>query len=159
MELVSTCKVLINFYQTTWFIIQKTVIFSHGPCVRLIKLFFFSFSQKFRPRYCNRRGRAVRPKNVVVQRMLPLLPKAPNGHAMVTLKVIPQTSQLSGEFMPIEATVATTSQQSHSHPAPLRPRPIKNHHILPATSNKSNTGCLLVPSNNSGRLPYLGQGV
>ncbi|KDR16417.1 hypothetical protein L798_09323 [Zootermopsis nevadensis] len=108
---------------------------------------------KFRPRYCNRRGRAVRPKNVVVQRMLPLLPKAPNGHAMVTLKVIPQTSQLSGEFMPIEATVATTSQQSHSHPAPLRPRPIKNHHILPATSNKSNTGCLLVPSNNSDVTP------
>jgi len=93
---------------------------------------------------------------VVVQRMLPLLPKAPNGHAMVTLKVIPQTSQLSGEFMPIGATVTTTSQQSHSHPAPLWPRPVKNHHILPAVSSESSTGCLLV-TKNTGELPDLGQ--
>jgi hypothetical protein len=136
----------------------KTVIFFHGLSVILINS-FLSPPQKFRPRYCNRRGRAVRPKNVVVQRMLPLLPKAPNGHAMVTLKVIPQTSQLSGEFMPIEATVTTAPQQSHTHPAPLRPRPIKNHHILPAVSNKSNTGCLLVPSSNTSGLPDLGQGM
>ncbi|PSN31812.1 hypothetical protein C0J52_16418 [Blattella germanica] len=114
---------------------------------------------KFRPRYCNRRGRAVRPKNVVVQRMLPLLPKAPNGHAMVTLKVIPQTSQLSGEFMPIGTTVPATTKQSHSQPAPLLPRPSKNQHILPATSSKTNTGCILVPSTSTGGLPDLGQDI
>ncbi|XP_068082936.1 protein cramped [Anabrus simplex] len=83
---------------------------------------------KFRPRYCNRRGRSVRPKGVVVQRMLPLLPKAPNGHAMVTLKVIPQTSQLSGEFMPIG-----TSPGSVINLAPARPTPCsKPPEVLPA---------------------------
>ncbi|KAL0273213.1 UNVERIFIED_CONTAM: hypothetical protein PYX00_005943 [Menopon gallinae] len=56
---------------------------------------------KLTPRYCNRRGRGIATKNVVVQRTLPLLPKASNGHAIVTLKLIPQTSQFSGEFMPV----------------------------------------------------------
>ncbi|KAK6626251.1 hypothetical protein RUM43_006558 [Polyplax serrata] len=56
---------------------------------------------KLTPRYCNRRGRGIAAKNVVVQRTLPLLPKANNGHAIVTLKLIPQTSQFSGEFMPV----------------------------------------------------------
>ena len=110
--------------------------------------------QKFRPRYCNRRGRAVRPKNVVVQRMLPLLPKAPNGHAMVTLKVIPQSSQLSGEFLPIGTTVPVAPK----HPAPLLPRPSKHQHILPATSRKNSSGNLLVPSNSTGGLSDLRQG-
>lgn len=42
-----------------------------------------------RPRYCNRKGRPVRSKHVVVERMLPLLPKNPvNGHSIVTMKVI-----------------------------------------------------------------------
>jgi hypothetical protein len=131
----------------------------HGH-IRILNFLQFARSpQKFRPRYCNRRGRSVRPKNVVVQRMLPLLPKAPNGHAMVTLKVIPQTSQLSGEFMPIGAAVTTAPQQSHSQPAPLWPRPMKNYHILPATAKKSNTGCLLVSCNNTSGLPELGQGM
>lgn len=115
--------------------------------------------QKFRPRYCNRRGRSVRSKNVVVQRMLPLLPKAPNGHAVVTLKVIPQTSQLSGEFMPIGAAVTTASQQSLSQPAPLWPRPKKNYPILPATASRSNSGCLLVSCNSTSGLPELSQGM
>ncbi|GLG97509.1 Protein cramped [Gryllus bimaculatus] len=58
--------------------------------------------EKFRPKYCNRRGRTVRQKGVVVQRMLPLLPKAPDGHTMLALKVIPQTtSKMAGEFIPI----------------------------------------------------------
>ncbi|KAJ8865943.1 hypothetical protein PR048_033466 [Dryococelus australis] len=65
--------------------------------------------EKFRPRFCNRRGRAVRQKNVVVQRQLPLLPKAPNGHAMVTLKVIPQT----GEFMPISSPSLVANNPSN----------------------------------------------
>lgn len=81
---------------------------------------YIIYLQKFRPRYCNRRGRSVRSKNVVVQRMLPLLPKAPNGHAMVTLKVIPQTSQLSGEFMPITSPSASVV----SFPALGRPRSV-----------------------------------
>lgn len=51
---------------------------------------------QFRPKYCNRRGRSGR-KNVVVQRMLPLLPKTANGPSMLTLKVLPQ----GGEFRPI----------------------------------------------------------
>lgn len=46
-----------------------------------------------RPRYCNRRGRPVRSKHVVVERMLPLLPKPPvNGHSIVTMKVISQVT-------------------------------------------------------------------
>lgn len=44
-----------------------------------------------RPKYCNRKGRPVRSKHVVVERMLPLLPKPPvNGHSIVTMKVISQ---------------------------------------------------------------------
>lgn len=46
-----------------------------------------------RPRYCNRKGRPVRSKHVVVERMLPLLPKPPvNGHSIVTMKVISQVT-------------------------------------------------------------------
>ncbi|KAJ9598246.1 hypothetical protein L9F63_011067, partial [Diploptera punctata] len=104
---------------------------------------------KFRPKYCNRRGRTVRSKNVVVQRMLPLLPKAPNGHAIMTLKVIPQSSQVSGEFLPIGTTV----------PPPLLSRQSKHHHILPATSSKKNSGCIMVPSTSTGALPDLNQDI
>jgi len=42
----------------------------------------------FRPKYCNRRGRA-RQRNLVVQRILPLLPKAPPGQVMLTLQMFP----------------------------------------------------------------------
>lgn len=96
---------------------------------------------------------AVRPKNVAVQRLHPLLPKPPIGYAMVTLKLIPLTSKLSGEFKPLGATVTTATLQSHSIPAQLWPRSV---HILPATSSESSTGCLLVTKNN-GELPDLGQ--
>lgn len=54
--------------------------------------------------------------------------------------------------------MTTTTQQSHSHPAPLWPRPVKNHHILPAISSESSTGCLLV-TKNTGEFPNLGQTV
>ena len=44
--------------------------------------------QKFRPRYCNRRGRpASSRKTVVVPRMLPLLPKAPSNPSLLTVQV------------------------------------------------------------------------
>lgn len=80
--------------------------------------------EKFQLRYCNRRGRSVRPKNVVVQRMLPLLPKAPSGHSVVTLNVIQQTSQLPGEFLPFTTTTPTTAvQHSTCHPVLLNPQP------------------------------------
>ncbi|XP_049765730.1 protein cramped isoform X3 [Schistocerca cancellata] len=80
--------------------------------------------EKFQLRYCNRRGRSVRPKNVVVQRMLPLLPKAPSGHSVVTLNVIQQTSQLPGEFLPFTTTTPTTAvQHSTCHPVLLKPQP------------------------------------
>nr|CAD7200552.1 unnamed protein product [Timema douglasi] len=109
---------------------------------------------KFRPRFCNRRGRAVRPKNVVVQRQLPLLPKAPNGHAMVTLKVIPQT----GEFMPIGgATGLVTASHSSGvvFPSGVMPRPpVKSRHILPAlpvvTTPPPNTSPLLSDTSPAG---------
>lgn len=58
--------------------------------------------EKFRPRGCNRRGRPVSvKKNVVVPRMLPLLPKAPSSSSVVTFQVIPQSSSMSGDFLPI----------------------------------------------------------
>lgn len=57
--------------------------------------------EKFRPRGCNRRGRPVTvKKNVVVPRMLPLLPKAPQSQ-VVTFQVIPQGAPVAGEFLPI----------------------------------------------------------
>lgn len=44
-----------------------------------------------RPKYTNRRGRPTRNKHVVVERMLPLLPKPlVNGHSIVTMKLISQ---------------------------------------------------------------------
>nr|CAD7434740.1 unnamed protein product [Timema monikensis] len=109
---------------------------------------------KFRPRFCNRRGRAVRPKNVVVQRQLPLLPKAPNGHAMVTLKVIPQT----GEFMPIggpTGLVAASHSSGVVFPSGVMPRPpVKSRHILPAlpvvTTPPPNTSPLLSDTSPAG---------
>lgn len=49
-----------------------------------------------KPRFCQRRGRMIRPaKQVVVQRTLPLLPN--NGTESLSMKVIPQGS-LSTEF-------------------------------------------------------------
>ncbi|XP_063240140.1 protein cramped [Bacillus rossius redtenbacheri] len=88
--------------------------------------------EKFRPRFCNRRGRAVRQKSVVVQRQLPLLPKAPNGHAMVTLKVIPQT----GEFMPISNPGLAANPPgvifSSGMPKVLSQSTPRSRHILPA---------------------------
>ncbi|XP_071452983.1 protein cramped-like [Hetaerina americana] len=77
---------------------------------------------KFRPKYCNRRGRSVR-KSVVVQRMLPLLPKAPTAppHAFMTLKVIPQTSQLSGEFSPIAPSPTPSAVFCTEPPPPPSP--------------------------------------
>ncbi|XP_046394254.1 LOW QUALITY PROTEIN: protein cramped-like [Ischnura elegans] len=79
---------------------------------------------KFRPKYCNRRGRSVR-KSVVVQRMLPLLPKAPTAppHAFMTLKVIPQTSQLSGEFAPIAPSPTVFCAEPPLQQAPPPPPP------------------------------------
>ncbi|GLV35215.1 cramped [Carabus blaptoides fortunei] len=51
--------------------------------------------QRMRPKYTNRKGRPVRSKHVVVERMLPLLPKPLlNGHSLVTMKVISQTDEL-----------------------------------------------------------------
>ncbi|KAG8222699.1 hypothetical protein J437_LFUL002756 [Ladona fulva] len=79
---------------------------------------------KFRPKYCNRRGRSVR-KSVVVQRMLPLLPKAPTTppHAFMTLKVIPQTSQLSGEFAPLAPSPGPPILPKEPVPQPVNPPP------------------------------------
>lgn len=52
-----------------------------------------------RPKYTNRKGRPVRSKHVVVERMLPLLPKPLlNGHSLVTMKVISQTDELQSRM-------------------------------------------------------------
>lgn len=58
--------------------------------------------EKFRPRGCNRRGRPVSvKKNVVVPRILPLLPKAPQTQSVVTFQVLPQNTSVPGDFLPI----------------------------------------------------------
>lgn len=101
--------------------------------------------EKFRPKYCNRRGRAVRQKGVVVQRMLPLLPKVPDGHAMLALKVIPQTAtKVAGEYVPIRpqpegfsysSQAATSTLHMHSNdPGVIRRQQLIQPKLLPSTS-------------------------
>ncbi|CAG9820062.1 unnamed protein product [Phaedon cochleariae] len=50
--------------------------------------------QKLQPRYCNRRGRRPRLKQVVVERKLPLLPNnLESGHQIVRMNIISKESQ------------------------------------------------------------------
>lgn len=52
----------------------------------------FQSIQRLKPRYCNRRGRRPRPRQVVVERKLPLLPnvKSETGRQIVQMNIISQ---------------------------------------------------------------------
>ncbi|CAH0775585.1 unnamed protein product [Bemisia tabaci] len=87
---------------------------------------------KFCPRFSNRRGRAgnrlKNSNNLVVQRMLPLLPKtSPLGnHSVVTMRVLPQSNQLAGDFAPINKTSQPKLiLPKQEHPVKILPKPAK----------------------------------
>lgn len=74
-----------------------------------------------RPKYTNRKGRPVRSKHVVVERMLPLLPKPViNGHSIVAMKVISQTTTSTDQLRPIAPRIQEELTEPRSPEQPLK---------------------------------------
>ncbi|XP_076273272.1 cramped chromatin regulator isoform X2 [Rhynchophorus ferrugineus] len=53
--------------------------------------------QRLKPKFCNRKGRRPRSKQVVVERKLPLLPNNLSGHQIVRMSIIPPQATISTE--------------------------------------------------------------
>lgn len=96
---------------------------------------------KFRPRGCNRRGRPVSvKKNVVVPRMLPLLPKAPQASSVVTFQVMNQNTPMMGDFIPIAQSPSILNFTPTSSPNMLQtPMPQFVHKVSEAPTIQSSS--------------------
>lgn len=73
-------------------VIQSSTLFRRpvSPNIDVLRAQLASF-QRLQPRYCNRRGRRPRSKQVVVERRLPLLPnKTGTGRQIVQMNIIAQ---------------------------------------------------------------------
>ncbi|KAJ8928832.1 hypothetical protein NQ314_018552 [Rhamnusium bicolor] len=81
--------------------------------------------QRLKPRYCNRRGRRPRSKQVVVERKLPLLPnKVESGHQIVRMNIISQDKPTSGDQIIFDKNIKTENHSifiSQDQPSILNP--------------------------------------
>ncbi|KAJ8942359.1 hypothetical protein NQ318_000339 [Aromia moschata] len=109
---------------------QPNMNYFHTPSTPMIHLVSQIDSlQRLKPRYCNRRGRRPRSKQVVVERKLPLLPnKMESGHQIVRMNIISQDESTSEPPMFDSKNVITTdnhnmfiNQDSHNASSPVFP--------------------------------------
>ncbi|KAG5892369.1 hypothetical protein JTB14_035983 [Gonioctena quinquepunctata] len=89
-----------------------------SPMVRIVSQ--IDSIKRLTPRYCNRKGRKPRSKQVVVERKLPLLPNnVESGHQIVRMNIIPkEESNLESTIRDIGFDNPTTTSTDFAHQDP-----------------------------------------
>lgn len=109
---------------------------------------------KFRPRYCNRRGRSVRSKPVVVQRILPLLPKTQKPNIYTMVPVAGQNHTFT-PIAPAPPSLRPITQYRIQQIQPVKPlvtevqRITKRDTDNTSTSKNNNNNATVVEENNT----------